>query len=75
MSMAPVGQLLCQQCQQRPGTHTWVADGGIWAYTHGGGQWWCEECVVRAQLAHAEKVTADIPALKDRLLELTTRSR
>lgn len=62
---------LCEACGDRPATHTWVGEGGTLALIHGGGRQWCELCVVRAQLDYARKIAANIPALEQRLTELT----
>ena len=64
----------CQKCRKREGTHNWVGEGGVLAMTHGMSQRWCEYCVVEAQLAHARKLSALIPALESRLLELGASS-
>jgi hypothetical protein len=57
----------CAQCHRRPGTITWVGEGGALAYVHGGGVRWCERCVVEAQLAHAVAMARQVPALEQQL--------
>jgi len=63
---------LCANCHQRPGTLTWVGEGGTLAFTHGLSQQWCESCVVSAQLTHARASAARIPTLESRLNGLRT---
>ena len=61
---------LCAKCQKRPGTETWVAEGGALAYVHGMSQWWCRRCVLEAQLEHAHERAAAIPELERQLQDL-----
>lgn len=61
---------LCANCKTREGSLTWVGEGGAWAYIHGGGALWCEQCVLEAQVEYAEKIAALLPERKRRLIEL-----
>jgi hypothetical protein len=54
----------CARCSDRPGTVRW---GDALAFTHGGGQWWCERCATEVQLEHARERAAVIPELEQRL--------
>lgn len=60
---------LCSKCGQRPATARWVGEGGGWALSHGAYTWWCDVCVIEAQLEHARGRAAAIPELERRLEE------
>ena len=60
----------CQNCQQRPATEWWVAEGGSLAFTHGMRAKWCHRCVVTEQLRFAREIAATIPKLEAELTEL-----
>ena len=62
--------MTCQQCGLRDGTERWVGSGGVLAYVHGAGVWWCQHCVVEAQLTYARELAATIPDLERRLAAL-----
>lgn len=62
---------LCEHCGQRPATVIWIGEGDMLTYAHGGGSNWCERCCVEEQLEYARKRAAEIPALEQRLRELT----
>lgn len=64
-AMTPKGN--CVNCNTRPATMWWVGDGGILAFTHGGGEPWCEHCSVVEQLKHAQTMAAKIPELEEKL--------
>ena len=63
----PAG-MVCQKCGERP------ADGmfseGIMAALHSSYQWWCELCMVKAQLENARGRAAAIPELEAELARL-----
>ncbi len=63
--------MMCQKCNQKPGTETWCAE-GVMAFVHGMSQQWCKWCVNDEQLAFARKVAATIPELERRHAELST---
>lgn len=63
-------KIICQHCGKREATTIWVAEGGVLAWTHGGGQDWCQVCVIEAQLEHARKMASKIPELEKELEEL-----
>ncbi len=60
----------CEKCGGgREGTVTWVGEGGWMECAHGMSAQWCLRCVRTAQLAHARKMQAQIPALERDLAE------
>lgn len=61
---------ICENCGTRPGDCLWVGDGGTLAVAHGLGAWWCNRCIVEAQLKYANERAADIPRLERKLAEL-----
>ncbi len=63
-------EILCAKCGLRPGTETWVGEGGALALIHGMTQLWCRRCVLETQLAHAQERAAQIPELTRLLKEL-----
>jgi len=60
----------CQNCGKRPATGEWVGDGGTLGYVHGMYAWWCDLCMVNAQIEYAEKIAAKLPGLRARREEL-----
>lgn len=66
--MAPI---MCATCGKRPGTETWVGEGGALAFNHGFYQMRCKVCCVTDQLDYARKCAADIPELERELAALT----
>lgn len=63
--------MMCQRCNERPGTETWC-DSGVLGFVHGMSAQWCERCVVEEQLAHARKAAARIPELEAELSRILT---
>lgn len=61
---------LCVNCGEREATETWVGDGGVLAWSHGGGRPWCELCCKKAQLKYAEDAASRISNLKKEIFEL-----
>lgn len=57
----------CQNCGEHPGTQKWT-EGAI-AMIHGAYFWWCEGCVLRAQIAHAEERVVALDDLRARLAD------
>ncbi|KKN82016.1 hypothetical protein LCGC14_0312830 [marine sediment metagenome] len=64
---------LCENCGLRDATGWWVGDGGVLAFVHGHKKAWCEQCVVRAQIQHAEEMAANLPSLRETLDTLERR--
>lgn len=62
--------MICQHCGERPATGMWTGDEGAVAAIHGAYSWWCERCMVVAQLERARERAAAIPELERRLAEL-----
>lgn len=62
--------MVCQHCGERPATGMWTGDEGIVAALHGAYSWWCEQCMVVAQLERARERAATIPELERRLAEI-----
>lgn len=60
---------LCANCKHHEATQRWVGEGGALAMTHGFYEMWCEGCVLRKQIDHAEHLIARLPDLKRRLDE------
>ena len=65
----PPGKM-CDRCDERPATGMWTGDEGAMAAIHGSLWWWCERCMVEAQLVRARERAAAIPELERRLAEL-----
>jgi hypothetical protein len=63
----PAGTI-CVECKTRPATK-WMSEGAM-AFVHGARSPWCELCLVRAQLKHAQERAAEIPALEAQVKEL-----
>jgi hypothetical protein len=57
----------CQKCHKHKATNRWIGDGGMLAYSHGFWEWWCECCVIKAQLKYAEEAAAKLKDLKAKL--------
>lgn len=53
----------CTKCGQRPSTVIWVCEGDFNMY-------WCEQCVLEAQIAYAQEVASRLPGLEARLVKL-----
>lgn len=66
---------ICANCHQRPATIIWVGEGGMLAYTHGGGVWWCKFCATEAQLAYAKAAALRIPELEQQLATLRQETK
>lgn len=60
----------CENCHEREGWSTWIGDGSVLDLVHGFGAWWCELCIVTAQLKYARERASEIPTLEARLAEL-----
>ena len=60
----------CQNCHKRPGTLSWVGEGGSLAMVHGMSVLWCEFCVLSAQIKYAKDLAKGIPELEKKLREL-----
>jgi len=61
----------CQHCGERPSTGMWTGDSGTLAYVHGCYAFWCAQCMLRAQIEHAEGCAARLPELRSALEKLT----
>lgn len=61
----------CQHCQRRPGTETWIGEGGMLGWAHGIFALWCMQCVLEAQIEHAQQAAERLPELKCKLAALT----
>ena len=64
----PTGR--CQNCGKHAATMWFSREGGVLAHIHGCSSAWCECCVLRAQVAHAEERTAALSGLRERLERL-----
>lgn len=60
----------CPSCNERPATGIWVGDGGVMAYFHGAYTYWCEPCMLTAQIEHCKEAAERLPELEARLAEL-----
>ena len=60
----------CQRCGAKGPTSVWTADDGGFGYVHGMYSWWCERCILTAQLDHAKARAAAIPELEAKLAAL-----
>ena len=61
---------VCPNCNLRPGTETWVGNGGPLALIHGCSAQWCKQCCLEAQVEYAEAAVERLPGLKKQLAEL-----
>ena len=61
---------LCSNCNIRPGTETWVGNGGTLAVVHGCYTRWCKRCCLVAQIAFANESAERLPGLKRQLAEI-----
>jgi hypothetical protein len=60
---------LCDNCHSAPGTERWAGDSDALTVARNP-QWvkmWCRPCCAKAQLVYAEKLAANIPALRQEL--------
>lgn len=59
----------CQNgdCKHKATEVPWIGLGSVLDLIHGNYTYWCECCMVKAQLEHAEKLAARIPKLKAEL--------
>ena len=55
---------MCQNCTGHQATVIFVPDGGILDAMHGSYYYWCECCVLKAQIGYSEKMAARLPQLK-----------
>ena len=62
---------VCDRCHERPATGMWLGDGNVISAIHGAHWWWCERCMLEAQLENARERAAAIPDLERRLAELS----
>lgn len=61
---------LCANCGLHKGTIKWVGEGGGIALVHGFYEMWCECCVLKEQIKHAEERSAALPGLRKELERL-----
>ena len=61
---------VCANCNKRPATKAWTGDGGVMDLVHGNFAFWCEFCILTAQIEHAKKRAACIPKLEADLRSL-----
>jgi hypothetical protein len=61
---------MCGNCHKRPGTETWVAEGGMIAYAHGFYAMWCKRCCLEAQVKFCRDAIVRLPTLEKQLAEL-----
>ena len=62
----------CKNCKNRKATTLWIDDDQAFslAMSHGCAQEWCELCILKVQLEHAENLAITIPDLKRKIKEL-----
>jgi hypothetical protein len=60
----------CENCGERPGTRKWLGEGGAVDLVHGFYSMWCEVCVLKEQIKHAEERAAALPEMRARLFKL-----
>jgi hypothetical protein len=63
----------CANCGEREGTEKWTESSV--ALAHGMYVMWCEPCVLKGQIKHAEERAAALPELRGRLFKLTQEYR
>lgn len=63
---------LCPNCETRKPTVTFIANGGIMDWIHGGGEQWCELCVVKVQLKSAKESKSD-PDIGEKVKEVNKK--
>jgi len=66
---------MCQHCHKRKATDTWVGEGSMMDAIHGAFQYWCKLCVLKAQVAYAEKHVGDLARLRKELKAYEQRHR
>lgn len=59
----------CKKCGEREATQIMAGQGAVMA-ARGYFDWWCEPCVLEAQIKNAEALAAKLPEWKARLAEL-----
>lgn len=64
---SPIARTRCRHCHRRPATTMWVGSAGSLAFVHGLYEWWCQPCVLQAQLDHARDMAKKIPMLEREL--------
>lgn len=62
--------VLCENCETRPATETWVGDGGALALSHGLSSRWCKRCCLVAQIEYANGIIERLPNTKRQLAEI-----
>ena len=60
-------KILCASCNKHQGTDKWVGTGNMLSFVHGDYQIWCECCMVKAQIEHAEERANDLENLRKKL--------
>lgn len=60
----------CTNCNQRPATGIWLGHGSVMDYAHGNYTYWCEQCMVEAQVQGCREAAERLSGLEARLAEL-----
>jgi len=65
---------VCANCKIRPGTETWVGEGGTLGLVHGFSAQWCLRCCLEAQIEYCQKAADRLLSLKEMLKKNVMRS-
>jgi hypothetical protein len=69
---------MCDNCHARPAWQQWGGEqfcGVCSARSSRNLPWWCERCIVEAQIAYLQKLAYQLPERKRRLAQLTEEPR
>jgi hypothetical protein len=64
---------ICRNCNERAAIGKWVGNGSVMDLVHGNYTYWCEPCMLRAQIEHAREAAERLPELEARLAKLAPR--
>jgi hypothetical protein len=62
--------MICENCHKHKATINWVGEGGIFAYSHGMAESWCECCALKAQIKHIRGLNRSLLKLERKLSKL-----
>jgi hypothetical protein len=60
----------CQKCHKLKATGCWVGNGDVMSAIHGMYEYWCERCMLEAQIKHAKEHKNDLKTLQEKLKKL-----
>lgn len=65
----------CAHCGKHPAAMPWIGEGGVLEWTHGFYAWWCNCCMLKAQLQFARKQARRVERLEAQLANASRTCR